>query len=464
MSTRCRSLQVVVLAALLAGCGTVTSPAPASAPPASPAGGTPAATTPAPPATPAATSIPASAGPPASPVATPSPAPTPAASLPPPGPNGFVTPKPPKATAPWTGIRWQKVAASNPLAHVRSVTRWSRGFVATGDLVVAGGSARSKVWVSPDGARWYLLAAGVFGPASVVVGVAPTASGVVALTLQSSELDVNHEDDPTEPWSWGLTGPWQTWTSSDGWSWTAHPGPDFAVPTISNNDEDRLTLVAGVGNKLVALTLGGQPLAFSPDGFTWTIASLSDFPGGPAGWDATAVAGFRPGFVSVGTGPTALAITSPDGHAWTRSRLPGGCSPGALVVGRRGLIVVGSEGDPHSPVETWCSSLDGRSWRPLSRYQPLGVATASDDSCRGTCPNGILLGDSSRMVAYRGYPRQAGWTSFDGRTWKPLAFSGSRPTGWTDLYGYQYLELLTPIGLLFVNTNSGAAWLGIPRT
>jgi hypothetical protein len=92
------------------------------------------------------------------------------------------------------------------------------------------------------------------------------------------------------------------------------------------------------------------------------------------------------------------------------------------------------------------------------------VSTSNDDGCRGMCPNGILLGNGERLVAYRGPPSQAGWTSFNGRSWRRLAFSGPRPAGWTDASGYPYRTLLTPIGLLFVNAETGAAWLGVPRT
>lgn len=72
----------------------------------------------------------------------------------------------------------------------------------------------------------------------------------------------------------------------------------------------------------------------------------------------------------------------------------------------------------------------------------------------------MLLGDGERMLAYRGGEQQAGWTSFDGRSWRRLTFSGSGPTGWND---WQVSALLLPIGLMFVN-NDGSAWLGTPKT
>ena len=445
-----RSLQVVVLATLLAGCGSGASPGATPTSSGTPSGGsaspTPGASTEA--ATPSASASP-------SVVTTPAITAPPVASPSPLGSGGFTTPIPPDPATPWTGIRWTELEPADPLAHVRSVTRWRGGFVATGDLVVAGTSARSKVWISADGGTWEPLEADVFGPSTVVVGVAPVADGVVAFTLQSGHDQYAGEPDrnPSNPWQWTLEEPWQSWTSTDGRTWTAHPGPSFTVSPS--------TILAGAGSDLVALVLDmRQPLAFTRDGIAWETASLDAFPGGPAGWKATSFVAFAPGFVAVGSAPTgSVAIASADGRAWTSSAIPETCPVGDLTAGPAGLILAGQEGDYHSPTEVWCSSLDGRSWRRLSGYPPLGVSSA-DDECRGVCPNGILLGDGERMVAYRGGSGQAGWTSFDGRSWRRLTFSGGEPEGWND---WQVRTLLLPIGLMFVN-NDGSAWLGTPKT
>jgi hypothetical protein len=195
----------------------------------------------------------------------------------------------------------------------------------------------------------------------------------------------------------------------------------------------------------------------------WETASLDAFPGGPAGWKADSIVSFAPGFVSVGSnGKKDLAIASADGRTWTSAPLPARCPRGweSLKVGPAGVILVGQEGDYHSPTEVWCSSLNGRSWRRLPGYAPLAAAS----ECRGVCSTGILEGDGERMIAYRGYPSHAGWTSFDGRSWTPLAISGNRPPGWTGADGDPYSAILTPIGLLLVRFDDGSAWLGTPRS
>jgi hypothetical protein len=183
------------------------------------------------------------------------------------------------------------------------------------------------------------------------------------------------------------------------------------------------------------------------------------------------IAPLRPGFVSVGSADgfvspgTAqsgdLAIASADGRDWDSTALTPDCPSGQLVAGPAGLIVIGSAGDPHSPVETWCSSLDGRSWMRLPEYPPVGVA-GGEVECRGQCAGGFLLGDGARIVAYRGYPGQAAWTSFDGRAWTRLALSGSRPTGGD--WFWRQEAILTAIGLLFIDTEDGSTGFGAPET
>lgn len=458
MSPRYRSLHVVLLATLLAGCAVEPSKSLPSAPSAFPSVGTEA---------PSPVS-PSQVGPtvstsPVIPSASPITTPTVPPSMPPAGPGDFVTPAPLDPATAWTGIRWRKLAASDPLAHVRSVTRWQGGFVALGDLAVTGASARTKVWVSADGRTWHLLGAGTFGPTAVVVGVAGSADGVVALTLESGTR--SEEGNPAELASWTLTGPWQTWTSSDGLTWSAHPGPDFIVPRgMSGNSHP--TLLAGAGDQLLAIALGGQPLAFSRDGIAWQTVSLDAFPGGPAGWRAQSLVAFSPGFVAVGSTPTrSLVISSTDGRAWASRAFPSGCSAGFVTAGRRGLIVAFDVGDPHTPRTVWCSSLDGRSWRSLPKLPPIGLWDSPDaQECRGTCPNGILLGNGERMFAYRNYRAQVGWTSLDGRSWRRLAFSGTRPPAWSDPFGNQLTKVITPFGVLFIADDGGSAWFGQPLT
>lgn len=444
MGARYRSVvAALVVVLLVVACGTDVRP---TSPPPAPTSAGP-------------TAMP-TASPGTTPTAAPSPTPTVTPTPAPVGAGGFRTPAPPPAGATWKGIRWRKVAADDPLAHVRSVTRWAGGFVAVGDIARTDGAAGTKTWVSSDGRTWNLLGPTVFGASAIVVGVAPLGDTVVAFTMEATGPSDNGSAKEVEGWTLG--GPWRSWTSSDGRSWTAHPGPDFRLPSVGYGTTP--TLLAGAGNGMVALVYDGQPLAFTRDGAAWETASLAAFPGGPAGWSPGVVASVKPGFLAVGiAGGREVSLASADGRTWTPVGRPA-CPPEELFDGSRGLIVTGQEGDPHVPTEVWCQTGSGRVWRDLARYQPLGVARGQDESCRGTCPAGILLADGERIVAYRNRTDQAGWTSRDGRTWTTLSFSGPRPTRWRDIYGYPFESFVSPIGLLLVRGPKGVAWLGVPKT
>ena len=381
-----------------------------------------------------------------------------------------MTPTPPDPALAWTGIRWERLAASNPLSEIRSITPWPGGFIAIGALAaVDGGSPASidepvhtRIWVSSDGATWSLLPVDVLGPSTVVIGIAATADSIVALTAQSGRsfcADVAESRKRVECWT--LAAPVQSWTSSDGAAWASHPGPDLALPDDMSGDVGQQPgLNAGTAPLVVASWYADGRAATSRDGATWQIVPATA-PGG-------SIVGFGSGFVSIGgTTSKPAALTSPDGRTWTSHPLPTGCHGNdAFVVGPNGIIL---EGDRYNDGGTitvdWCSSLDGRSWRPLVGTPPLGLM---DDpraqECRGFCVDGTLLGDGSRFLAYRGWAKQVGWTSRDGRAWTPLSFAGwpERSTYWLDDQCTPSLTM-SPIGVTCTDT-TGHVWFGAPLT
>jgi hypothetical protein len=351
------------------------------------------------------------------------------------------------------------------LAHVRDAVRWPGGYVATGDLAVEGGGARTRVWTSTDGRRWEAVPAGTFGTDAVVIGVGVVDGGLVAVTLASgpppdaSELN----GQVTDPREWSLQGPWRSWTSADGRSWQEHPGPAFQPPAGSGT-WDGLQLLTGAGNGTVALAFGGQVLAVTRDGITWETSSLDAFPGGPAGWSPSDTVARPPGFLAVGYGPDGrTAISSPDGLTWTSHPIRARCAIDALVDGRGGFLATGEVGDPHVPDTLWCWSRDGIAWKRVPTFAPLGVYRGQEDFCRGTCPNGLVLGDGERILAYRGGSPAAAWTSPDGQRWSRLRLNGAAPPGWRTGYGWRYTTALLPFGLLAVD-DRGRTWLAEART
>jgi len=388
-----------------------------------------------------------------------------------PGPGGFITSVPPDPDTAWKGISWRKLSSDEPLARVRSVTRWSGGYVAVGDLGTNGDQAHTPVWISSDGLAWRLLDAEVFGSRTIVAGVGETAHGMVALTVQSRANMCKDEymgDVHAVP-CWSVTGPLQAWTSSDARNWTAHRGPNIGMP-----EEMGLypTLQAGTADHLLAVTLKAQPLAVSRDGITWEPVPVDAF---PTDWQPVDTRATQSGFVAVGASAgESMALSSKDGRVWTSLVIdPPAAGFGRvvsrLVGGSAGLIATGEEyqlpteegitGSARS-VSVWWSSLDGHAWDVLPEYPPLGTQLGADaQECFDACPDGSLFGDGERLLAYRIDDEQAGWTSFDGLSWQPLTFEGGRPA--TEAGQDLSSVVVLPIGVLLYGMD-GSAWFGTP--
>jgi hypothetical protein len=407
-------------------------------------------------------------------VSTFSPAPSPSPLASPVGLPAFMTPVPPGAGTAWSGIHWRKLATDDPLGHVRSVVRWRGGFVALGAVIASGQTSSTPLWVSTDGASWRPLDPQVFGPATVVIGVGETATGIVALTLHGGANQCDGQTTPLD--CWALTPPMQAWTSSDATNWTSHPGPGIALPSGCDGcGVDVPTLRSGTPGLLIVNHNGGTErvgarAAFSRDGVAWENLPADAF---PAGFQIGDVAGFRSGFIAVGDNPGALGntgggetvravtLSSPDGRHWATRDLPtAGLDPQAgstairIVVGPAGLIATGSGGLAPG-TELWWSSVSGSTWSRPKGYPPLGVWTGQGEGS-GMMPNGTLLGDGERMLAYRGGDKPAAWTSSDGRSWRTIATGAPSPTGSGTL-------VLTPIGVLWIG-DDGSTWFGQPAT
>ncbi len=412
------------------------------------------------------------------PTATPTPAasvePSPAAS--PSSPPAFVTPVPPAAEAAWSGITWRKLAAGDPLGQVRSMLRWRGGYVAVGAPVATGDTSHTPIWVSADGVAWRLLDAHVLGPTAIVLGVGETASGLAALTLQGAKNQCDGQQSPLS--CWAMTSPLQAWTSLDGASWAAHPGPEIDLRDAGGVDIEPPIVKAGTRGLIVLdWEEKGSRAAISQDGVTWEVLPAGQF-STQVGFSDGNVAAFRSGFVAVSEDNDrdtvkAVALTSSDGRHWTSRPLPRkgfapgwipggyGTSAAGLAVGSSGLIAIG--GVASAPgAGLWWSSLDGKTWKPLPKFPPLGIWYGNRQGS-GITPNGTIVGNGERILAYRSGGNDAAWTSFDGRSWKRIALSGKRPTGWPDPAHFVPTLVLMPIGVLWVGAD-GSTWFGEPAT
>jgi hypothetical protein len=290
--------------------------------------------------------------------------------------------------------------------------------------------------------------------------MAATPDGIVALTVDTGPTVTNEETG--DRW-WAPVGPLRSWTSSDGTTWTAHPGPETAdVRQAALTAHDLGWLQASTA-PLFVIAAGKRPITGSIDGVAWKDLATSGLSSTFPAWGIKAVGS---GFLAVRDDAIA---SSPDGRTWTKHTLPAPCSAnGGMVFARDGLISTGTtEGNGRGVFPwVWCSSRDGQTWRQLKKLQPLGFMNEPGaQECLDACPDGALRGDGLRMIAYRGWgDDQAGWTSFDGRTWQPIAFEGrpERSSGWLDDNCTQSLVLL-PMGL-WCTATSGAVWFGDPAS
>jgi hypothetical protein len=365
--------------------------------------------------------------------------------------------------APWGSITWQRLDPASPVALLRSVVTWRGGWVAIGD----GGS---PVWTSTDGDAWQPLPAGTgttFWPDSRVLAVAPGADGLVAITI-SQPLACQ----PTDPGCVATPSvALSAWSSPDARTWRVLPAT--GLPPLPRAADAPL-LAAGPRGLVLAwqepTALGSRTrITTSADGRTWRPVPDTAL---PATFSITDLAVVGGRYVASGRlvdatgGARAALIGSSDGAAWSLLSLPdatGSQGERQTVVWRlvdapAGVLAVGVTADTPGR-ELWWWSQDGRRWQvvrgfaPLgsSRFPPLGPTRCPGQGC-GDYPDGLVIGDGSRMLAFRVTDPPAAWTSADGQSWQAVAIGGDAPARSTGT------ALLLPGGILLAEP--GGAWYG----
>ena len=341
-------------------------------------------------------------------------------------PVAFTMPAPP-ASASWTGLDWRRLSGDDPLTLVASVLKWPRGYLAVGRLAVP---PATPVWTSADGARWDTLpfdTSTTFWPGMNVIGVAHLGAGLVALTEMAQWCG--------EPCPLVYILPVISWTSPDGRTWTPHVLP----PEWLASPPGQAPLFAtGPAGLIVASSGPASRLAASTDGSHWSLLPAGAF---PARFALDDLRGTATGYVALGrwmsatNGREAASLRSGDGRTWsaTPTILPTASAGGAdvgrtgtsLILARDGMVAVG-RGAATPGAALWWQSADGRAWRALPAFPPVGSAACAGSGCSPT-PNGALVGDGQRMVAVRGGADTAAWTSSDGLAWRRLRVTGDLP-------------------------------------
>ena len=441
---------ITMLVALVAACGSTTATLAPSVPASE-------ATTPPTAAPGTATAAPAT--PTSSPEATPAVSPSSGVT----SPAAFTTSVPPTSDAGWTSLQFAKLPPDSPLAGITSVARTpGGGFLALGSNVrdVTAGTVTTPAWSSADGASWAPLDPATFGASTVVLRVGATANGPVAVTVGATIGDCQPSDDPS---CFSAVGPVQSWTSSDGTTWTAHDVVGIDLPPSGGDNVSPPRVAIGPGGVLVDQPVShGTQLALSTDGATWQALPAATIPARAAIGDMEA---FGDGFVALGADPDGqrpVALLSSDGRTWTEHRLPfqeAGLGAGGdlALVAQNGILAEGSVAA--TPGQSlWWTTDDGSTWKRDPKYGPLGVWNGEGEGT-GLIEDGSTGADGERIVALRRDGGLEGWTSTNGHEWFKLQVSGLEPTpkgSWPDLDITQL-----PIGVLY-RADDGTTWFGTP--
>ena len=439
---------IIVLAIVVAGCASSTqTPSPSTAPP-----------------SPTAATASAAPTPTAKPTAAPSTAPSPSAA-PSPLAADFTTKAPGSALPAWTGIAWEPIAASDPVATLTGMAAAPMGgYVAWANPVAIDAStSASPLWSSTDGASWHALPADTLGPAGVVLGIGTVGGNLVALTLRGG---ANQCGDNPVPSCWTLAAPLEAWTSADGATWTASTAPEIATHEDCDGCGVTAPSVAFGAPGVIAWTQGeaGRQLAMSMDGTTWTPVPDGAL---PASMQLSQIGAYSGGFIAVGDNgknpARAETATSSDGLRWHADLLPVQADPGngasvhRALTGAQGILLDGS--DQATPGRTlWWTSPDAAKWRVAKTYAPLGVWKGEGEGS-GLLPDGSVAADGQRILALRTDGEVASWTSPDGRTWTSIPSTGltAQPAG-----SWPAIDMrIVPIGVVATD-QTGASWLGVP--
>jgi hypothetical protein len=365
----------------------------------------------------------------------------------------------------WSHLIWRKLAAADPLASLQSVVRTSVGFIAAGPPKSTESGFRTPLSISAAGFDWQALNPTAVGADAIVVGIYQVSDTLVALTMAGGAAPCQE----TEGNCLQVRPPLRAWTSTDGASWTFRAEPltlEIAPDTGLLEDNPR----AATTGDLLVIEQGNTTvrLAASSDGLTWALVDPTGLPRAFRGGLAGAAGG---GFVLAGVTGTdeqtrPVVAWSADARNWESATLPisqrtvGSAS--GFAAARGGLILdVRTDVTPGGPA--WWASANGRDWEPIADFAPLGAWNGEGEGS-GVMPNGQLVADGERMVAYDTVNGTRAFTSSDGINWTPLEIAGDLPpatNGFPDTSASQLQ--LTELGLFWRDDQSNA-WFAEPTT
>jgi hypothetical protein len=396
----------------------------------------------------------------AAPSATPSPTPAPvpsATSSPTPMPSTAPSASPAIAVAPdgsWTSLHWQPLGKVVPLGPKGvSVFGWSGGYVALEQSPGSDDSGNElpvtiRASASTDGLHWSeptTLKTGFKGMTNIQ-SIVEGPSGLLALGYPYGDTCGGPETLAA------------MWSSPDGRAWERLPMPKAfqtgSVETIAGGDAGFIAL--GTRDRA-----GSQAIWTSPDGRSWTSRKLPAVSSGTLALDS--VASFADGFVLLGSvlgeeGCGGAAHVRPatwfskDGGSWTRTSLPGASTnkdAGLYIRSLLGRLLVTQWVPGNDATLNGWTSTDGRTWSPTP---PVPHDVYFDTNASGSHAIAMIAGDNGKLPEVLGLDENAQSVT--------LAETGDGPVQTDDSLGTT--SGVGPTGLLVVQEDGGAAWLGLP--
>lgn len=329
----------------------------------------------------------------------------------------------------WTsadGVTWQREPPSADMADLTTADS-TRGITAArvsgaGPVVAVGGSARVRLWSSPDGRRWAREEAPAGGPDALVA----TDGAAVLVRTGSADLWFRR---PPGPWvEAGRDRAVIPRSAAEAWLGAMALGRDGLVSYGTRRADD-----------------GSVAPGFwaSPDGRRWEWRSGADAlrPNGrvdalAAHGDALVAVGVADG--RSGEGRVAAVWRSDDGGTtWERIEEPnpafwvrGATQMFAVTAFAHGLVAVGLSFEATIDAQAW-HSADGRTWRRA--VEPAAWSGPGDQYFNAVCalPGGGVVAVGG--VDHRGEQDAWAWVSQDGVTWERAAGPGAALLGGTGL-------------------------------
>jgi len=260
------------------------------------------------------------------------------------------------------GVDWARLGYTGQSGKnwMHAVLAGGPGFIAVGETSM--GDADAAVWTSADGSQWTQSWTSPEDGDQEMRAVTAGGPGFVAVG-QTYPEDVDAA----------------VWVSSDGVSWDrVDGGGAFGGP----GNQTMYDVVAG-GPGLVAVGFEETPEGYdgavwvSPDGTDWSrVADPEGVLGGPGSQVLEAVVAGGPGLVAFGVEEYADQVvwSSPDGMTWARE------TPGSIVSRGPGGDFVDIATGPSGPAAFW----DGQIWLGVPCSAPDDLIASLADRAGGT--------------------------------------------------------------------------------